>query len=130
MYKRQEQLLFQNKGPDACAIHAPEDGSGLNLQFIGEYRPHTELPNLWGLHGIHLKDFDLTGLAAVHPHLKELRLWGAPGNLDVYKRQTWYCNPMDGEDASKDLLPLIDGDPQTYVEYGKWFYPADLPRCV
>ena len=34
---------------------------------------------------------------------------------------------MDGEDASKDLLPLIDGDPQTYVEYGKWFYPADLP---
>ena len=76
-----ELLLFQNKGPDACAIHAPEDGSGLTLQFIGEYRPHTELLNLWGLHGIQLKDFDLTGLAAVHPHLKELRLWGAPGNL-------------------------------------------------
>ena len=76
-----EQLLFQNKGPDACTIHAPEDGSGLTLQFIGEYRPHTELLNLWGLHGIQLKDFDLTGLAAVHPHLKELRLWGAPGNL-------------------------------------------------
>ena len=76
-----EQLLFQNKGPDACTIHAPEDGSGLTLQFIGEYRPHTELPNLWGLHGIELKDFDLTRLAAVHPHLKELRLWGAPGNL-------------------------------------------------
>ena len=76
-----EQLLFQNKGLDACTIHAPEDGSSLTLQFIGEYRPHTELPNLWGLHGIELKDFDLTGLAAVHPHLKELRLWGAPGNL-------------------------------------------------
>ena len=76
-----EQLLFQNKGPDACAIHAPEDGSGLTLQFIGEYRPHTELPNLRGLHGIELKDFDLTELAAVHPRLKELRLWGAPGNL-------------------------------------------------
>ncbi len=76
-----EQLLFQNKGLDACTIHAPEDGSGLTLQFIGEYCPHTELPNLRGLHGIELKDFDLTGLAAVHPHLKELRLWGAPGNL-------------------------------------------------
>ena len=38
-----ELLLFQNKGADACAIHAPEDGSGLTLQFIGEYRPHTEL---------------------------------------------------------------------------------------
>ena len=75
-----EQLLFQNKGPDDCTIHAPEDGGGLTLQFIGEYRPHRELPNLWGLHGIQLKDFDLTGLAAVHPYLKELRLWGAPGN--------------------------------------------------
>ena len=40
---------------------------------------------------------------------------------------TWHCNPMDGEDASMDLLPTIDGNPQTYVEYGKWFYPADLP---
>ena len=79
-----EQLLFQNKGLDACTIHAPEDGSGLTLQFIGEYCPHTELPNLWGLHGIELKDFDLTGLAAVHPHLKELRLWGAPGNLQNF----------------------------------------------
>ena len=81
-----ELLLFQNKGPDACAIHAPEDGSGLTLQFIGEYRPHTELPNLQGLHGIELKDFDLTRLAAVlrrgrvpgtdEPlHLRPVRLW-------------------------------------------------------
>ena len=45
-----EQLLFQNKGPDTCAIHASEDGSGLTLQFIEEYRPHAELPNLRGLH--------------------------------------------------------------------------------
>ena len=36
-------------------------------------------------------------------------------------------NSIDGEDASKDLLSTIDGNPQTYVEYGKWFYPADLP---
>ena len=34
--------------------------------------------------------------------------------------------PMDGEDASRDLLSRIDGEAQTYVEYGKWF-PADLP---
>ncbi len=39
----------------------------------------------------------------------------------------WHCNPMDGEDASKDLLSTIDGNPLSYVEYGKWFYPADLP---
>ena len=42
----------------------------------------------------------------------------------------WHCNPMAGEDASKDLLSMIDGNPQTYVEYGKWFYPADLPLEV
>ena len=42
----------------------------------------------------------------------------------------WHCNPMAGEDASKDLLSMIDGKPQTYVEYGKWFYPADLPLEV
>ena len=40
---------------------------------------------------------------------------------------TWHCNPMDGEDASKDLLSTIDGNPLSYVDYGKWFYPADLP---
>ena len=38
----------------------------------------------------------------------------------------WHCNPMDGEDASRDLLSRIDGEAQTYVEYRKWF-PADLP---
>ena len=54
-----EQLLFQNKGPDACTIHAAGNGSGLTLQFIGEYRPHPELPNLWGLHGIRLEELDL-----------------------------------------------------------------------
>ena len=36
---------------------------------------------------------------------------------------------MDGEDASKNLLSMIDGNPQTYVEYGKWF-PADLPLKI
>lgn len=25
---------------------------------------------------------------------------------------------------------MIDGNPQTYVEYVKWFYPADLPLEV
>lgn len=76
-----EMLLFQSEGMEDCMIHAPGDGDRLTIQFIGEYRPHPELPGLWGLHGIRLRDYDPTGLAAVHPHLKELRLWGAPGNL-------------------------------------------------
>ena len=42
---------------------------------------------------------------------------------------TWNCNPINGKDASEDLLSMIDGNPQTYVEYGKW-HSADLPLEV
>ena len=125
-----ELLLFQNKGPDACAIHAPEDGSGLTLQFIGEYRPHTELPNLRGLHGIELKDFDLSGLAAVHPHLKELRLWGAPGNLENF-------SPSEGAReltnlSTFDLFGFGAADiptPEQMPEL-RWFWMTSLPETA
>ena len=122
-----EQLLFQNKGPDDCTIHAPEDGSGLTLQFIGEYRPHTELPNLWGLHGIQVKDFDLTGLAAVHPHLKELRLWGAPGNLRNFSavegfRELTNLSTFDLFGFGADDIPT----PEQMLEL-RWFWMTSLP---
>ncbi len=42
---------------------------------------------------------------------------------------TWNCNPINGKDASEDLLSMIDGNPQIYVEYGKW-HSADLPLEV
>ena len=42
---------------------------------------------------------------------------------------TWKCNPINGKDASEYLLSMIDGNPQTYVEYGKW-HSADLPLDV
>lgn len=42
---------------------------------------------------------------------------------------TWNCNSINGKDASEDLLSMIDGNPQTYVEYGKW-HSADLPLEV
>ena len=125
-----EQLLFQNKGPDACAIHAPEDGSGLNLQFIGEYRPHTELPNLRGLHGIELKDFDLTRLAAVHPHLKELRLWGAPGNLGNFSavegfRELTNLSTFDLFGFGAADIPTPEQMPEL-----RWFWMTSLPETA
>ena len=125
-----EQLLFQNKGPDACTIHAPEDGSGLTLQFIGEYRPHTELPNLRGLHGIELKDFDLTGLAAVHPHLKELRLWGAPGNLGNFSaiggfRELTNLSTFDLFGFGADDIPTPEQMPEL-----RWFWMTSLPETA
>ena len=125
-----ELLLFQNKGPDACAIHAPEDGSGLTLQFIGEYRPHTELPNLRGLHGIELKDFDLTGLAAVHPHLKELRLWGAPGKPGELLRRGRV--PGTDELSTFDLFGFGADDiptPEQMPEL-RWFWMTSLPETA
>ena len=42
------------------------------------------MPNLKSLHGINLKKFNLNGLSLFHPHLKELRLWGAPGNIQNF----------------------------------------------
>ena len=118
------------KGPDACAIHAPEDGSGLTLQFIGEYRPHTELPNLRGLHGIELKDFDLTGLAAVHPHLKELRLWGAPGNLGSFSavggfRELTNLSTFDLFGFGADDIPTPEQMPEL-----RWFWMTSLPETA
>ena len=125
-----EQLLFQSKGPDACTIHAPEDGSGLTLQFIGEYRPHTELPNLRGLHGIELKDFDLTGLAAVHPHLKELRFWGAPGNLGNFSavggfRELTNLSTFDLFGFGAADIPTPEQVPEL-----RWFWMTSLPETA
>ena len=125
-----EQLLFQNKGLDACTIHAPEDGSSLTLQFIGEYCPHTELPNLRGLHGIELKDFDLTGLAAVHPHLKELRLWGAPGNLGNFSavggfRELTNLSTFDLFGFGADDIPTPEQMPEL-----RWFWMTSLPETA
>ena len=125
-----EQLLFQNKGQDDCTIHAPEYGGGLTLQFIGEYRPHTELPNLWGLHGIQLKGFDLTGLATVHPHLKELRLWGAPGNLGNFSavggfRELTNLSTFDLFGFGADDIPTPEQMPEL-----RWFWMTSLPETA
>lgn len=125
-----EQLLFQNEGPDTCTIYAAGCGSGLTLQFIGGYRPHPELSGLWGLHGIRLKDFDLSALTAVHPHLKELRLWGAPGNLQNFSavaqfRELTNLSTFDlfGFDAAD--LPTPEQIPEL-----RWFWMTSLPETA
>lgn len=76
-----DEIIFQNRGKDACIIHAEDEGSILTLQFSEDYRPHPELKNLLGLYGMGINDFDLDHLSLIHPNLKELRLWGSPGNL-------------------------------------------------
>ncbi|MCF2613255.1 hypothetical protein [Fusobacterium perfoetens] len=79
-----EQLLFQNEDLENCKIYAYNNGEELTIQFISNYNPHKELQNLKSLHGINLKNFNLNGLSLFHPHLKELRLWGTPGNIQNF----------------------------------------------
>ena len=125
-----EQLLFQNNRPDACTIHASGDGSDLTLQFIGEYCPHPELPNLCGLHGIRLKDFDLTGLPSAHPHLKEQRLWGAPGNLQNFSAVAQFRELTDL--STFDLFGFGAGDvpiPEQ-MPHLNWFWMTSLPETA
>ena len=123
-----EQLLFQNEGVDNCAIHAPEGGNLLTLQFIGEYCSHAELPDLWGLHGIRIKDFDLHCLSEVHPHLKELHLSGAPGNLRNFSAVREFRELTDF--STYDLFGFTADDIPTPEQMPTliWFWMTSLPE--
>ena len=123
-----EQLLFQNEGPDDCIIHAYGDGSRLTLQFIGEYCPHPELSSLWGLHGIQLKNFDLSGLSSVHPHLKELRLWGAPGNLRNFSAVAEFRELTDFSTFDLFGFGAADVPTQEQMPALEWFWMTSLPE--
>ena len=86
--------------------------------------------NLQGLHGIELKDFDLTGLAAVHPHLKELRLWGAPGNLGNFSavrgfREMTNLSTFDLFGFGADDIPTPEQMPEL-----RWFWMTSLPETA
>ena len=83
---------------------------------------------LTGVHGIELKDFDLTGLAAVHPHLKELRLWGAPGNLGNFSavggfRELTNLSTFDLFGFGADDIPTPEQMPEL-----RWFWMTSLPE--
>ncbi len=66
------------------------------------YRPHPELSGLWGLHGIRLKDFDLSALTAVHPHLKGAAALGRAGKSAKLLR----CGSVPGADRPFHLRPV------------------------
>ena len=123
-----ELLLFQNEGPDDCIIHAYGDGSRLTLQFIGEYRPHPELPNLSGIHGIQLKNFDLSGMSSFHSHLKELRLWGAPGNLRNFSAVTQFRELTNLSTFDLFGFGAADIPTQEQLPELKWFWMTSLPE--
>ena len=126
--ERVEYLLFQNKGEEDCLIHAYDQGSMLSIQFIEKYRPHNELVNLQSLHGIDIKDFDLSSIISTHANLQELRLWGKPGLLanfaqvrELKKLERFSTYDLFG--FSKHDIP----SPQTLPKLN-WFWMTSLPQ--
>lgn len=122
--------MFQNKGVDDCIIHNTGQGSRLTIQFIGKYHPHPELSGLWGLHGIQIKDFDLTGIPAAHPHLKELRLWGAPGNVRNFSavrgfQELTNLSIFDLFGFGAADIPTLEQTPDL-----RWFWMTSLPEMA
>lgn len=120
-WRKGKEAFFATDGSDQSMIvmFAPE-GCVINGVDSELYDWEEKLPNIE----------DLT--AGIPPALKKLMksrevkkmkstfcVWTEDGTI-------WNCNPIDGKDASEDLLSMIDGAPQTYVEYGKW-HSADLP---
>ena len=71
---------------------------------------------------------DMTGLAAVHPHLKELRLWGAPGNLGNFSavRGFWELTNL----STFDLFGFGAADIPTPEQMPElcWFWMTSLPE--
>jgi len=121
-----EQLLFQNEQPDRCYIHALENGNLLTLQFIGNYNYHPELSDLWGLHGIRIKDFDLASLSSIHPHLMELRLWGAPGKLRNFSAVTEFKELTNLSTFDLFGFNAVDIPTQEQMPALEWFWMTSL----
>lgn len=125
-----EQLLFQNEELDNCVIHAPNNGEELMIQFIGNYQSHKELSNLKTLHGINIKSFDMIELPDIHSHLKELRLWGKPGNIKNFSslkefKELEIFSTYDLFGFTKEDIPTPEELPKL-----NWFWLTSFPEEV
>ena len=72
----------------------------------------------------------MTGLAAVHPHLKELRLWGAPGNLGNFSavggfRELTNLSTFDLFGFGAADIPTPEQAPEL-----RWFWMTSLPETA
>lgn len=125
-----EQLLFQNKELDNCIIHTPNNGEELMIQFIGDYQPHKELSSLKALHGINIKNFDLNRLSNIHSCLKELRLWGKPGNIKNFSSLKEFKELE--RFSTYDLFGFTKEDIPTPEELPKlnWFWLTSFPEEI
>lgn len=66
---------------DGCRIKAFDGGRTLNLQCDGAVPKLQGLEGLEKLHIIKINELDMADILGEYPKLRELRLWGKPGNL-------------------------------------------------
>lgn len=123
-WRKGKEAFFATDGSDQSMIvmFAPE-GCVINGVDSELYDWEKKLPNIEDLtEGIPSSLQKLMNSREVKKMKSTFCVWTEDGT-------TWNCNPINGKDASEDLLSMIDGNPQTYVEYGKW-HSADLPLEV
>lgn len=123
-WRKGEEAFFATDGSDQSMIvmFAPE-GCVINGVDSELYDWEKKLPNIEDLtEGMPSSLQKLMNSREVKKMKSTFCVWTEDGT-------TWNCNPINGKDASEDLLSMIDGNPQTYVEYGKW-HSADLPLEV
>ncbi len=110
----------------------PREWQRFDPQFIGEYRPPPgAVGSFGGLHGIRLKDFDLSALIASHPHLKELR--GSGARREICKnfsavrefRELTHLSTFDLFGFGADDIPTPEQMPEL-----RWFWMTSLPETA
>lgn len=74
-------LFLLGEVKDGCKIKARDGGNTLILQFDGVVPKIQGLDDLETLHVIKINELDIAYILKAYPKLRELRLWGKPGNL-------------------------------------------------
>ena len=76
-----EQLFLLGEVMKGCKIQTKENGANLRLQASKPLPKLCGLKDLGKLHFTDIEELDLGEILGEYPNLRELRLWGKPGNL-------------------------------------------------
>lgn len=76
-----EELILLGEVMEDCKIQTKENGANLRLQASKPLPKLCGLKDLGKLHFTDIEELDLGEILGEYPNLRELRLWGKPGNL-------------------------------------------------
>lgn len=123
-----EELIILGKPSNNCKIYAFENGRNLLLTTS------KEIPAIWGLetlgklHCTEVNEIDIAELSAIYPKLRELRLWGKPGNISNFDSLSRLAD-MERFSTS-DLFGFAGKDipqPESLPKLN-WFWMSSLPE--